>query len=215
MIKEPSIEELENTSEFIKTLTLPYEEVAPFVISHLSFTNPAIIVFWISTILSACINVWLFVIVKKTPLHPSVLTGAILGFIVLPLALAPAHEGIHYIFLKSSGAKDIRLGMDLKQGIIYLSAHRHVLGKRKFAAIALSPFILISIGLCTGIIFSSDVWLQWVLSAILLTHTTMCLGDMALLGYMQEFPAHSVFTWDDLDEKKAYFFVSTKVKKAL
>jgi hypothetical protein len=215
MAKTPTIEELEDASEFKKTLTLAYEDVASFVVSHITSANPAIILLWISTIISVFINVLFWIIVKRTPAHSSLFTGTILGFIVLPLALAPVHEGIHFLFLKATGAKDIRLGMDLKQGVIYLSAHRHVLGKGKFKAVALSPFILVSAGLCTGIFFSSDSWIQWVLSSVLLVHTTMCIGDLALLGFMQEFTPHSVYTWDDLELKEAYFFVSTEEKKAL
>ncbi len=215
MAKNPTIEELEDTSKFKKVLTLPYEEVASFVVSHLTASNPSVIILWIGTILSAVLNVCLWIQVKRAPVHPSVFGGIMIGFILLPLVFTLPHEGIHFAFLKASGARDIRIGMDLRQGIIYLSAHRHVIGKRVFAVIALAPFIIISLILCVLIILSASLWLKWILSSALLVHATMCIGDVVLLGYMQEFPSHSVYTWDDVDAREAYFFVSEKEKKAV
>lgn len=208
MANNPSIEELDDISRFTRELKLAYEDVAVFVMGRLKNRSTAMIAFWVVTALTVVLNVVLWIKVIRTPAHHSMITGTILGFILLPVALAPLHEAIHYIFLRISGATDIRLGMDLRQGIIYLSAHRHVIGKKSFRIIATSPFIMVNI-LLAGLIFASaSVWLEWVLSAALFMHASMCIGDLVLLGYMEEFKPRQVYTWDDVEAKEAYFYVS-------
>ena len=208
MIKIPSIEELDDTSKFTCELRLSYQDVAVFVMSHLKARNTAMIIFWAITVITALLNVFMWIYVLRTPVHNSMVAGAALGFVLIPLALAPLHEAIHYIFMRLSGAKDIRLGMDLRQGIIYLSAHRHVFGKRSFRIIASSPLLLITILFAFLIFASASPWLSWVFSSVLFMHTTMCIGDMVLLGYMQNYKPHPVYTWDDVESREAYFYVS-------
>jgi len=208
MAKTPTIEELDDTSKFTREMKLAYEDVAAFVMSHLKATNAAMIIFWIVTSVTVIINIVFWIKVIRLPVHHSIFAGTILGFILIPLLLAPLHEAIHYFFLRFSGAKDIRLGMDLRQGIIYLSAHRHVIGKRSFRVIAMSPLVSLTAFLVILIILSPSPWLKWVFSSVLLTHTTMCIGDLALLGYMQDFKPRSAYTWDDVEAKEAYFYVS-------
>jgi hypothetical protein len=208
MAKNPSIEELDDVTKFTRELKLAYEDVAVFVMSHLKNRTAAMIAFWVVTAGSVILNITLWLKALRTPVHHSMITGTILGFILIPVALAPLHEAIHYIFMRISGARDIRLGMDLRQGIIYLSAHKHVIGKRSFRVIATSPFIMVNILFAALIFLSASIWLKWVLSAALLMHATMCVGDLVLLGYMEEFKPRPVYTWDDVDAKEAYFYVS-------
>jgi len=208
MIKNPSIEELDTSSKFSCELRLSYQDVAVFVMSHLKGRNAAMITFWAVTVITALLNVLMWIIVLRTPVHHSMIAGVVLGFVLIPLALAPLHEAIHYIFMRFSGAKDIRLGMDLKQGIIYLSAHRHVFGRRSFRIIASSPLFLITILFAFLIVASASPWLRWVFTSVLFMHTTMCIGDMVLLGYMQNYRPRPVYTWDDVEAREAYFYVS-------
>jgi len=176
--------------------------------SHLNNRSAAMIALWVITAISVVINVVLWIEVLRAPEHHSMVTGTLMGFVVLPVALAPLHEAIHYVFLRISGARDIRLGMDLRQGIIYLSAHRYVISKKSFRIIATSPFIIVNL-LLAGLIFvSASFWLKWVLSSALFMHATMCIGDLVLLGYMEEFKPRQVYTWDNVETREAFFYVS-------
>jgi len=208
MAKNPSIEELDDVSRFNRELKLAYEDVAVFVMSHLKNKSAAMVAFWVITAMSVVINVVLWIMVLRTPGHKSMITGTLLGFVLLPVALTPLHEAIHYIFLRIAGARDIRLGMDLRQGIIYLSAHRHVISKKSFRIIATSPFIIVNLLLAVLIFASASIWLKWVLSSALFMHATMCIGDLVLLGYMEEFNPRRVYTWDNVEAREAYFYVS-------
>ena len=74
-----------------------------------------------------------------------IVSHSILGFIVLPVLIIPVHELLHIIPYYIAGAKKIRVGMDLKQYLFYVTAHRHVAGPSQFRIVAVLPFIIISL----------------------------------------------------------------------
>lgn len=211
MKSTPGIQELEEGSGYEKALTLNYSEIAPFVLNNLTrFSLPMALV-WITTAASICLSVWYWPGLKFHSDDPQVLSGLLTGLVIIPLLLVPLHEGLHLIPFRIAGARDIRMGADLRQGIFYVTAHRFVAGKGLFALVAMTPFILITTGILTAFTLSPSWW-QWVLAMSLTAHTTMCAGDAALLGFMYSFKHRRVYTWDDADKKEAYFLVSENRK---
>ncbi len=204
----PAIEELEDSSAYEKVLTLPYGEIAPFVIGHLARPVFPMLLVWITTAAALFLTVWFWPGLVSDAGDPRILKGMTIGLILLPLLLIPVHEGSHLIPFRIAGARDIRFGADLRQGIVWVTAHRFVAGKRLFQIVALTPFIFITLSLVVLIILSPPWW-KWIFSMTLLIHTTMCAGDAALLGFMSKFGKRRVYTWDDVDLKEAYFYAST------
>lgn len=207
MIPTPRIEELDDPNSYDKVLTLPYGEVAPFVISQI--TKPAIpmLLIWVTAGASLFLSVWFWPGIRVPSSGQEMLTGLAAGLLLLPIILIPVHEGAHLIPFRIAGARDIRFGADLRQGIVYVTAHRFVAGKKLFSIVALTPFISVTVALLVFILLSPPWW-KWVLSMTLLIHTSMCAGDTALLGFMNSFRDRRVFTWDDADRKEAYFYAS-------
>jgi len=201
----PAIEELENGSAYEKVLTLPYSDIAPFVIGSLKSFNLPMMAVWIVLAMTAFLTVWLWPGVRYAAENPRIIIGLAAGLAAVPLLLIPIHEGLHLVTFRLSGAKDIRYGADLRQGIIYITAHRFVADIRLFSAVAFTPLVLITFGTGSAMIFCSPWW-QWVFSLALFTHTTMCAGDAALIGFMRSFGQRNVYTWDDADRKEAYFY---------
>jgi hypothetical protein len=135
----------------------------------------------------------------------SVFLYSLPGFVLLPVLSIPVHEALHVIPYYISGARNIRVGMDLKQYIFYVTAHRHVLSPAKFIIVALVPFLVISM-LVIILIFSIPGLWKWSLSLFLFVHTTMCAGDFALLNFYFINRGKKIYTWDDADQKMAYFY---------
>ena len=104
-----------------------------------------------------------------------------------------------------SGARKIRVGMDLKQYLFYVTAHRYVATPLQFRIVAIIPFLLISIALVFLILIMPGFW-KWSFSLFLFVHTTMCAGDFALLNFYFTKKGRKIFTWDDADRKIAYFY---------
>jgi glucan phosphoethanolaminetransferase (alkaline phosphatase superfamily) len=95
--------------------------------------------------------------------------------------------------------------MDLKQYIFYVTAHRYVATPAHFIIVALIPFILISLSIIILIFILPALW-KWSLSVFLFAHATMCAGDFALLNFYYVNRDKKIYTWDDADEKMAYFY---------
>ncbi len=202
----PSIKELGDESRYEKVLTLPYGELAPFVLGKLRSGSKAITLVWVLTIVSALSIIWFWPGLRYSVQHSHIFYGLLTGFVILPLTLIPMHEILHLIPLRVTGARDIRFGMDLSQGIVYITAHRFVIGRKMFLIAAVAPFIIVSVLMVTAMLLCPSWW-KWVLSISLLVHTTMCLGDAAMIAFVGSLRKQRVYTWDDADKKEAYFFI--------
>ncbi len=207
MNNKPSIDELEDGPAYEKVLTLPYDDLAPFVISGLRTLTLPMMLVWTVAIVFAALTLFLWPRSGGTHEHQGILTGLAAGLILIPLLLVPLHELLHLIPFRLAGARDIRVGADLRQGIVYVTAHRFVAGFNLFAVVALTPFLLITASM-VAVMFFVPPWWQWVLTLALLAHTTMCAGDAALLGHLGQYRGRKVYTWDDADKKEAYFYAS-------
>lgn len=205
MHSKPTIEDLEDGSAFEKILTLSYNDIAPFVIKSLRSLSFPISLIWMVMSVSMFLVIWYWPGLRSESADHRVLTGLAAGLMVVPLLLVPVHEGLHLIPYWLGGAKDIRLGADLRQGIIYVTAHRFVAGRRLYSLVAFAPFIMITAGLAIMILLCQPWW-KWTLSLTLFAHTTMCAGDAALIGFLRDYRHRRVFTWDDADALEAYFY---------
>ncbi len=203
----PRIEELDDPTAYEKVLTLPYGEIAPFVISNVTKPSLPMLLIWFTAGASLFLSVWFWPGLNFPSSGQQMLTGLAAGLLLLPIILIPVHEGAHLIPFRIAGARDIRFGADLRQGIVYVTAHRFVAGRKLFSLVALTPFIAVTVALLVFILLSPPWW-KWVFSMTLLIHTSMCAGDTALLGFMNSFRDRRVFTWDDADRKEAYFYAS-------
>ena len=210
MISRPTIEELEDGSAYDKVLTLPYNDIASFVIGSLKSFNLPMMTVWVVLALTAFLTVWFWPGVRYAAENPLIIPGLATGLVAVPVLLIPFHEGLHLIAFRVAGAKDIRYGADLRQGIIYVTAHRFVADLRLFSTVAFTPFVIITAIIIVTMIFCSPWW-KWVLSLALFTHTTMCAGDTALIGFMGGFRHRNVYTWDDADRKEAYFYAGKTI----
>jgi hypothetical protein len=138
------------------------------------------------------------------PIHQIIL-HSFLGAVVFPVLCIPLHEGLHIIPYVISGAKRIRIGMDLKQFLFYVTAHRYVASPWQFRIVAITPFLVISLLFLFFVLALPGVW-KWSLSLFLFVHTTMCAGDFALLNFYFLNRDKNIYTWDDADQKMAYYF---------
>jgi hypothetical protein len=128
-----------------------------------------------------------------------------LGFIVFPILYIPLHELMHVIPYYLTGARKIRIGMDLKQYMFYVSAHKHVATPCQFRVVALIPFVVTSIILLILVLYLPGLW-KWSFSLLLFVHATMCAGDFAMLNFYSLHRGKKIYTWDDADLKIAYFY---------
>jgi hypothetical protein len=200
-----SVEDLGDQDRFRQILVIPYKDLINFVMDYITKKSALLVFFW-----SLCL-IFLIIAIKVriniSGLFPlkHILLHSSLGLIIFPLLCIPVHEFLHIIPFYMSGAKNIRVGMDLKQYLFYVTAHRHVASPLQFRIVALTPFLFISAGLILLILNLPGLW-KWSLSLFLFVHATMCAGDFALLNFYFINRNKIIYTWDDADKKEAYFY---------
>jgi hypothetical protein len=200
-----NVEDLEDQNRFRLILTIKYERLMEFVLEYIKKPSAFMLFFWSVCLIFLGIDIIVRFRIAGIYPYNSILLHSIIGFILLPLLCVPVHEFLHAIPLYLAGAKNIRVGMDLKQYMFYVSAHRHVAAPHQFWIIALTPFIVISL-LCGIMSFFVPALWNWTLVSFIFVHATMCAGDFALLNFYYLNRNKKVYTWDDLDKKEAFFY---------
>jgi hypothetical protein len=198
-------EDLNDQSRFRQINAIPYSDLVSFVLDYLRRSSTVMIFFWSACIITAGIALTVRLDIAGYFPFRNILLHSLLGFIVFPILIIPVHEFMHVIPFWITGAKKIRAGADLKQYIFYVTAHRHVMNARQFRLVALIPFITISVTLLALVLFLPGLW-KWSMSALLFVHATMCAGDFAMMNFYFLNRHRKIYTWDDADEKMAYFY---------
>jgi hypothetical protein len=199
------VEDLEDQTKYRQIMEISYHDLVPFILDYLRRKSSVTIFFWSVCIIFLVTALRVRMNIGGYFAFRDILTHSVIGMILLPLVCIPLHELLHIVPYYFSGARKIRVGMDLKQYLFYVTAHRHVATPRQFRIIALIPFIMISIAVAFLILTMPGLW-KWSLSLFLFVHTTMCAGDFALMNFYHMKKGKKIFTWDDADRKIAYFY---------
>ena len=209
MEKSPSmglqVEDLEDQCKYRELLKIPYDDLITFVLDYIRRKSGLMIFFWVTCLiflglaLTIRINIAGYFPIKNILFH------SFLGFVVFPILCIPVHEGLHIIPYFLGGARSIRIGMDLKQYMFYVTAHRYVTPPTQFRLVAVVPFLVTSLILLYFVFTLPGLW-KWSLSLFLFIHATMCAGDFAMLNFYFLNRRKKIYTWDDFDKKIAYFY---------
>ncbi len=199
------VEDLDDETKFRQIAAISYHDVISFVLEYLKKKSSLIVSYW-------CLCIFLFLLAIRIRIYLSggfppdkIFIHSLLGSVVLPVLAIPVHEFLHILPYWLSGARRIRVGMDMKQFLFYVTAHRYVASPAQFKIVAYMPFIVISVTSALLIILLPGLW-KWSLSLFLFVHTTMCAGDFALLNFYHINRDKKIYTWDDADQKMAYFY---------
>lgn len=199
------IEDLEDQGRYRHLFTLPYGEIASFVLDYLRRKTSLTLLFWSFCLLSLGIALTIRLNIGHYFEHNRIFFHTVLGIIVFPILIIPLHEMLHIVPYFLSGARRIRMGMDLKQFIFYVTAHRYVASRGQFRLVAICPFIIITAVSLFLVLYLPGLW-KWSISLLIFVHTTMCAGDFAMLNYYHINRHRKIYTWDDADRMEAYFY---------
>jgi hypothetical protein len=199
------VEDLEDQCKYRQILKVPYEDLVPFVLDFIRRRTGLMVFFWSLCIVFLGIALFVRINISGYFLFRNIFLHTLLGLIIFPVVYIPVHELLHIIPYYITGARNIRIGMDLSQYMFYVTAHRSVATAKQFRFVALVPFIMTSLGVLFLILTLPGLW-KWSFSLFLFAHTTMCAGDFAMLNFYSIHKGKKIYTWDDADEKTAYFY---------
>jgi hypothetical protein len=201
----PKPEDLNDERRYRHLITIRYSEIISFVLDHLRRKTGVILFFWSFCLITLGLAVIIRINISGYFELSKIFLHSLLGMIVLPVLIIPLHELLHIIPYILSGAKRIRVGMDLKQYIFYVTAHRHVASSGLFRLVAIFPFIAVTAASLFMIWWLPGLW-KYSVAVFLFIHSTMCAGDFAMISFCNIYRKHKVYTWDDADLKEAYFY---------
>lgn len=207
-----TVEDIKNDPERYRLLArVNFSDLAEFIITLLGKRSAVNFIFWSICLISLAAAIYLRIDIGGEYPRNIIVFHSFLGALVIVLLSIPVHELLHVIPYYLSGARDIRAGMDLRQYLFYVTAHRYVTGSLQFALVATTPFLIITITGIILILVLPGKW-QWSISLFLFLHTTMCAGDFALLSFLWTHRNKKILIWDDAEEKIAYFYEEAEGK---
>jgi hypothetical protein len=199
------VEDLDDQTKFRQILAISYSDLIQFILDYLKKKSGLMIFYWSACLFFLAIVINIRINIAGYFPFTSIVLHSTLGLIAFPVFCIPVHEVLHIIPYYFSGARKIRIGMDLKQYLFYVTAHRHIATPLQFRIVAITPFIIINITFFLLVFLLPGLW-KWSLSLFLFVHTTMCAGDFALLNFYFLNRHKIIYTWDDADKKMAYFY---------
>lgn len=202
----PDVERLQHAPEYRQIMELDFNDMIPFVLSNIkrrsvisilyAGINLGVLVFGLLYLVAGLIasqHTWLEIIKQS-------LTGIFAGsFLLIPL-----HELLHGLAYRILGARKIKFGADLQQFIFYVTADRFPISGKELYFLAMTPFLVINIATVAAV----SIWFPQVIlfpSFLLFSHNIMCIGDFALINYVHQH-RNRVYTFDNIDQKKSYFY---------
>lgn len=204
----PTIEELQNDTNYELIAELNHQEIKEFVINQLAEDRKIVRMFMLYQILMIIIGIFFFtrsiVLAFRQDLNPFLYSvGAlIICFSVLILI----HEMLHGMALKFTGAKNVSYGGYLKKFIFYAEANRHVLNRKQFALVALTPLLAVKLITLIGIFVFINHPVFYSFIFIMSAHSLFCAGDIGLLSIFYQNKSDEMYTFDVKSEKKSYYF---------
>ncbi len=207
--RKPDAESLQKDPGYRMILELDFREMIPFVLKNIKRRNGITLLFF--AINAATLLFILFYIVwgiRNGIFNGGKILGQIVaGFMAGSILVIPPHEILHGLVYRLLGARKIKFRADLQQFIFYVTADRVPISKRELTFLALTPFILINL---VTIVITIGWGTHFTLfsATFLLSHNIMCIGDFAMISFVYQNKG-TVFSFDDIQNKKSYFFTKT------
>ena len=127
--------------------------------------------------------------------------GVLLSFLLIPL-----HELLHAMAYKYVGAKKTSYDANWKKFYFMAMADQFVADYKEFRIVALTPLVVISLGLIILTFLPLGLW-KFAFTSILITHSLFSSGDIALLNYFETFKDQGLITYDDKAARMTYFYI--------
>lgn len=196
-------EEIMNSEKFVKVEELDHDDIAPFVLKNMRVQNPFTILFKLFMVIIGS-TVTAQLIIQWAGLES--LLGFLAGILLLFTAGIIVHEVLHLIAYALLGARKLAIVPKWSQGAVVAAADGFVLGKNGFYFLAMTPFIVLTGTAIYALFLIADPFLHAMTLSFLLFHTFACIGDFGMASYFYEQRKKEIFTFDDMDAGKSYFY---------
>ena len=204
----PSIHDLRKSGDYELIGQLHHDEIKEFVMGQLSEGGKLVFYYLIYQIVMILLGLFFLThsIVNAfngifEPLYYS-LAAMVFYFSILIVV----HESLHAVALKLTGAKKINFGGYLKKFIFYAEADQHVLNRKQFAFVALTPLVVVKLISLAGVVLYLNHPAIYFFIFLMSAHSLFCAGDIGLLTLFNYKGKTEIFTFDVKAEKTSYYY---------
>lgn len=202
-----NVNQLTDTQKYQLLYVLDHSEITSFAQAAFKSRNVFTISYFIANaIFLGSLGFWVALdLLSGNIAWHEMLGGLCLGILVCFSVVILLHELLHVLAYKIVGAKETAIKADWKKFVFVAVADRFVVGSQAFYFIALLPFTVFTTAFLLGLSLTSGFVFYMILGAAFM-HTASCGGDFALVSYFWENRDKKVITYDDVPEKKSYFY---------
>ena len=205
----PTINELQNSGDYELIAELHHSQIKEFVISRLTEDNRLIRIYMFYQI--AMVVLGIFVLTRGVVFafrgSSDILLFTVGALLFSFTILVPVHELLHGLAIKLTGAQKVNYGAYFRKFMFYAEADRHVMNRKQFAFVALTPLFTIKILTLAGVLlFWHSIWV-FPFAMVMSVHSLFCAGDIGLLSVFYQNPNSEIFTFDVKSEKKSYYYL--------
>jgi hypothetical protein len=204
----PSIHELRESGDYEQIGRLHHNEIKEFVMHQISEGGKLVFIYMIYQFLMIILGLFFFTrsIVKAFSGHFDPFYFSLAALLFCFTILIVIHESLHAVALKFTGAKRINFGAYLRKFIFYAEADQHVLNRKQFAFVALTPLFVIKIISLLGVILYINNPAIYFFVFLMCAHSLFCAGDIGLLSLFYRDTKTEIFTFDIKAEKTSYYY---------
>lgn len=207
-MNNPDVEELQNSGKYELVYELEHQQVKEFVINQITSGSKLVRGYMLYQLVMILIGLFFvtrpLVLAIRGNYQPLIYLFIAIVFTFTFLILI--HELLHALAFKITGARKVSIGTYLKKFIFYAEADRHVLNRKQFTLVALTPFLTIKLITLAGIIITLGTPGVYFWIFVMSAHSLFCAGDIGMLDYFYQFRDSGLFTFDLKAEKKSYFY---------
>ena len=207
-MKNPTIEQLQNSGEYELIAELDHYHIKEFVIEQLSGGGKIVKAFMVYQLIMSLVGLLFVTRSIALALHGELtfLYVTIGSLIFCFTFLVILHELLHGLAVKLTGARKVNFGGYFSKFIFYAEADRHVLNRRQFVFLALTPLAVVKIISLAGAVLFLHHPVFYFFIITMSIHSLFCAGDIGLMTLFYKYNNQEVYTFDVKEERKAYFF---------
>ncbi len=207
-MNNPGVEELQKSDKYELLYELEHQQVKEFVINQITSGSRIVKGYMIYQLIMILIGLFFatrpLVLAMRGNYQPLFhLIAAILFTFTLLILI---HELLHALAFKITGARKVSMGTYLKKFIFYAEADRHVLNRKQFTLVALTPLLTVKVISLAGIIITLGTPAVYFWIFVMSAHSLFCAGDIGMLDYFYQYRNSELYTFDLKAEKKSYFY---------
>ena len=126
--------------------------------------------------------------------------------------LIPIHELLHAAAFLMLGKRDIGFGVQWKKFLFYAEANMQVLDRKEMVIVGLAPLVTIAIVAATLIALQVSALTTLFAATVFTVHLFFCGGDIAIISFFVRHKQMEMYTFDNREMKKSYYFVRKHAK---